>query len=104
MLNSTDFIASLCLYSRYGRKPALIFTNLLQTTFIFLQIFSPSWPVLCVLLFVSSLGQVANYVSAFVLGTWLRHQIVIRNKIRTSCHTSRWSFLLGITAWRYKVT
>lgn len=40
----------------------------IQTVFIFVQIFSNSWTVFVVLLFISGLGQISNYISAFVLG------------------------------------
>lgn len=40
-----------------------------QTIFTFAQVFSPSWTVFSILLFLSGLGQIGNYVSAFVLGT-----------------------------------
>ncbi|XP_044078870.1 solute carrier family 22 member 5-like isoform X2 [Siniperca chuatsi] len=57
------------LSDRYGRKPALFVTMAVQTIFTFAEIFSPSWTVLSILLFISGLGQISNYVSAFVLGT-----------------------------------
>uniref|UniRef100_A0A3Q0S3W2 Major facilitator superfamily (MFS) profile domain-containing protein n=1 Tax=Amphilophus citrinellus TaxID=61819 RepID=A0A3Q0S3W2_AMPCI len=57
------------LSDRFGRKPVLFVTMAIQTVFTFAQIFSPSWAVFCILLFISGLGQISNYVSAFVLGT-----------------------------------
>uniref|UniRef100_A0A3Q2XG83 Solute carrier family 22 member 5-like n=1 Tax=Haplochromis burtoni TaxID=8153 RepID=A0A3Q2XG83_HAPBU len=57
------------LSDRFGRKPVLFLTMALQTLFTFVQIFSSSWTVFCILLFISGLGQISNYVSAFVLGT-----------------------------------
>ncbi|KAK5858886.1 hypothetical protein PBY51_002996 [Eleginops maclovinus] len=57
------------LSDRFGRKPVFFSTMAIQTIFTFVQIFSPSWPVFSTLLFISGLGQISNYVSAFVLGT-----------------------------------
>ncbi|KAM3601502.1 uncharacterized protein V6R79_013839 [Siganus canaliculatus] len=57
------------LSDRFGRKPVLFATMAIQTVFNFIQIFSPSWEVFCVLFFLNGLGQISNYVAAFVLGT-----------------------------------
>ncbi|XP_008286214.1 solute carrier family 22 member 5-like isoform X2 [Stegastes partitus] len=57
------------LSDRFGRKPVLFATMAIQTVFSFVEIFSPSWIVLSILIFISGLGQISNYVSAFVLGT-----------------------------------
>uniref|UniRef100_A0A3Q1BB54 Major facilitator superfamily (MFS) profile domain-containing protein n=1 Tax=Amphiprion ocellaris TaxID=80972 RepID=A0A3Q1BB54_AMPOC len=54
---------------RFGRKPVLFATLAIQTIFSFVGIFAPSWTVLSIILFISGLGQISNYVSAFVLGT-----------------------------------
>ncbi|XP_068187331.1 organic cation/carnitine transporter 2-like isoform X2 [Antennarius striatus] len=54
---------------RFGRKPVLFATMAVQTVFTSIQIFSPSWTALCVLLFINGLGQVSNYMTGFVLGT-----------------------------------
>ncbi|XP_059208236.1 organic cation/carnitine transporter 2-like [Centropristis striata] len=54
---------------KFGRKPVFFVTMALQTIFTFVQIFSPSWTVFSILLFFSGLGQISNYVSAFVLGS-----------------------------------
>nr|XP_057943136.1 solute carrier family 22 member 4-like [Doryrhamphus excisus] len=57
------------LSDRFGRKP-ILFTNLaVQAVFSLAMIASPSWEVLCVIFFCSSLGAIANYLSCFVLGT-----------------------------------
>ncbi|KAL6098314.1 slc22a5 [Pungitius sinensis] len=56
------------LSDRFGRKPVFFATMAIQTLFIFVQIFSNSWVVFVVLLFISGLGQISNYISAFVLG------------------------------------
>ncbi|XP_070773142.1 organic cation/carnitine transporter 2-like [Enoplosus armatus] len=57
------------LSDRFGRKPVLFVTMAVQTIFTFAEIFSPSWTVFSILLFISGLGQISNYQSAFVLGT-----------------------------------
>lgn len=67
-LNLFHHLTSHC---RFGRKPVLFVTMAVQTVFTFAQIFSPSWAVFCVLLFISGLGQISNYVSAFVLGKYI---------------------------------
>ncbi|XP_034746117.1 solute carrier family 22 member 5-like [Etheostoma cragini] len=54
---------------RFGRKPVFFATMAIQTVFSFVPIFSPSWTVFSILLFTSGLGQISNYVAAFVLGT-----------------------------------
>ncbi|XP_050934490.1 solute carrier family 22 member 5 isoform X1 [Lates calcarifer] len=57
------------LSDRYGRKPVFFTTMALQTMFTFCQIFSPSWMVFSILLFFGGLGQIGNYIAAYVLGT-----------------------------------
>ncbi|XP_010899171.1 solute carrier family 22 member 5 isoform X2 [Esox lucius] len=57
------------LSDRFGRKIVLFATMGIQTLSTFLQVFSPSWLVFCVLFFVVGMGQISNYVAAFVLGT-----------------------------------
>ncbi|KAM8835970.1 organic cation/carnitine transporter 2-like [Synchiropus picturatus] len=54
---------------RFGRKPVLFATVALQTICTFLKIFSVSWAMFTVLLFINGLGQMSNYVSALVLGS-----------------------------------
>lgn len=46
---------------------------MLQTLFTFIQVFSPSWEVFSILFFIVGLGQISNYVAAFVLGN---HQMI----------------------------
>ncbi|KAK2828100.1 hypothetical protein Q5P01_019134 [Channa striata] len=53
----------------YGRKIVLFITIAVQTVFTFIQVFSPSWAVFCALHFIVGMGQISNYVAAFVLGT-----------------------------------
>ncbi|XP_053187371.1 organic cation/carnitine transporter 2-like [Scomber japonicus] len=57
------------LSDRFGRKPVFFATMAVQTIFSFVQVFSPSWTVFSIFLFFSGLGQIANYIAAFVLGT-----------------------------------
>ncbi|KAJ8348034.1 hypothetical protein SKAU_G00266230 [Synaphobranchus kaupii] len=57
------------LSDRFGRKPILFVTMAIQTLFTFFQVFSPSWEVFSVLFFIVGLGNISNYVAAFVLGT-----------------------------------
>ncbi|KAM4620992.1 organic cation/carnitine transporter 2 [Polymixia lowei] len=57
------------LSDRFGRKIVLFVTMAIQTVFTFIQVFSPSWPVFCAMFFIVGLGQISNYVAAFVLGT-----------------------------------
>ncbi|KAM6969806.1 organic cation/carnitine transporter 2-like [Aplochiton taeniatus] len=59
------------LSDRFGRKIVLFVTMTVQTVFTFIQVFSPSWPVFCAMFFVIGMGQISNYVAAFVLGTEL---------------------------------
>ncbi|XP_071317526.1 organic cation/carnitine transporter 2-like [Trachinotus anak] len=57
------------LSDRYGRKIVMFVTIAVQTVFTLIQVFSPSWVIFCAVFFVVGLGQISNYVSAFVLGT-----------------------------------
>ncbi|KAM6906976.1 organic cation/carnitine transporter 2-like isoform 1-T2 [Xenentodon cancila] len=57
------------LSDRYGRKLVMFVTIALQTVATFIQVFSPSWTVFCAVFFVVGMGQISNYVAAFVLGT-----------------------------------
>lgn len=59
------------LSDRFGRKPVLFATMMVQTFFTFIQVFSPSWEVFSILFFIVGLGQISNYVAAFVLGAEL---------------------------------
>lgn len=43
-------------------------TIALQAVSRFIQVFSPSWMVFCALYFIVGMGQVSNYIVAFVLG------------------------------------
>ncbi|XP_061104995.1 organic cation/carnitine transporter 2-like [Conger conger] len=57
------------LSDRFGRKNILFVTIGVQTLFIFFQIFSTSWFMFSALFFVVGMGEVSNFVTAFVLGT-----------------------------------
>ena len=54
---------------RFGRKVTLFVTMAVQTVFSLVQVMSVSWVMFCVLYFIVGLGQISNYVAAFVLGT-----------------------------------
>ncbi|XP_034961304.1 solute carrier family 22 member 4 [Zootoca vivipara] len=57
------------LSDRFGRKSVLFATMGVQTGFSFLQIFSTSWEMFTVLFVLVGMGQISNYVVAFILGT-----------------------------------
>ncbi|XP_011824672.1 PREDICTED: solute carrier family 22 member 4 isoform X3 [Mandrillus leucophaeus] len=57
------------LSDRFGRKNVLFATMAVQTGFSFLQIFSNSWEMFTVLFLIVGMGQISNYVVAFILGT-----------------------------------
>ncbi|KFV48935.1 Solute carrier family 22 member 4, partial [Tyto alba] len=57
------------LSDRFGRKNILFSTMAVQTGFSFLQIFSTSWEMFTVLFLIVGMGQISNYVVAFILGT-----------------------------------
>ncbi|XP_026515208.1 solute carrier family 22 member 5-like [Terrapene carolina triunguis] len=56
-------------HQRFGRKKVLFATMGVQTGFSFLQVFSTSWEMFSVLFVIVGMGQISNYVAAFVLGT-----------------------------------
>jgi len=55
-------------FPRFGRKSILFLTMAVQTGFSFLQIFSTSWEMFTVLFLIVGMGQISNYVVAFILG------------------------------------
>ncbi|XP_045141095.1 solute carrier family 22 member 5 [Echinops telfairi] len=57
------------LSDRFGRKKVLFVTMGIQTGFSFLQVFSTNFEMYAVLFFIVGMGQISNYVAAFVLGT-----------------------------------
>ncbi|XP_041048802.1 solute carrier family 22 member 5-like [Carcharodon carcharias] len=67
-------VGSFCcgqLSDRFGRKNVLFGTMAVQTGFSMIQTFSPNWEIFCLLNFLVGLGQISNWVSAFVLGSEL---------------------------------
>lgn len=58
----------LCVLCRFGRKNILFATMAVQTGFSFLQIFSVNWEMFTVLFVIVGMGQISNYVVAFILG------------------------------------
>nr|ABZ10518.1 solute carrier family 22 member 5 (predicted) [Callithrix jacchus] len=57
------------LSDRFGRKNVLFVTMGMQTGFSFLQLFSKNFEMFVVLFVFVGMGQISNYVAAFVLGT-----------------------------------
>nr|XP_023403301.1 solute carrier family 22 member 5 [Loxodonta africana] len=57
------------LSDRFGRKNVLFVTMGMQTGFSFLQVFSTNFEMFTVLFIIVGMGQISNYVAAFVLGT-----------------------------------
>ncbi|XP_058134328.1 solute carrier family 22 member 4 [Dasypus novemcinctus] len=57
------------LSDRFGRKRILFATMAVQTGFSFLQIFSINWEMFTILFVIVGMGQISNYVVAFILGT-----------------------------------
>ncbi|XP_007668009.1 solute carrier family 22 member 5-like isoform X2 [Ornithorhynchus anatinus] len=57
------------LSDRFGRKNVLFVTMGIQTGFSFVQVFSTSYEMFSVLFLIVGMGQISNYVAAFVLGT-----------------------------------
>ncbi|KAM9373379.1 organic cation/carnitine transporter 2-like isoform 2-T2 [Phaethornis superciliosus] len=57
------------LSDKFGRKKVLFATLAMQTGFSFIQIFSTNWEMFSVLFVLVGMGQISNYVAAFVLGT-----------------------------------
>ncbi|XP_024430914.1 solute carrier family 22 member 4 isoform X2 [Desmodus rotundus] len=57
------------LSDRFGRKNILFATMAVQTGFSFLQVFSVNWEMFTVLFVIVGMGQISNYVVAFILGT-----------------------------------
>ncbi|XP_061596477.1 organic cation/carnitine transporter 2-like [Cololabis saira] len=65
-----SFLSGL-LSDKFGRKPVLFGTMAIQAVFTFAAVFSQSWKVFAILLFLTGLGQISNYVSVLVLGVEL---------------------------------
>lgn len=61
--------------SRFGRKNVLFLTMGMQTGFSFLQVFSVNFEMFTVLFVLVGMGQISNYVAAFVLGMDIRLEL-----------------------------
>ncbi|XP_062908740.1 organic cation/carnitine transporter 2-like isoform X1 [Mobula hypostoma] len=57
------------LSDRFGRKAVWFGTMAVQTGFTMIQVFSPNWEIFCLLNFFVGIGQISNYVAAFVIGS-----------------------------------
>ncbi|NXP04043.1 S22A5 protein, partial [Thinocorus orbignyianus] len=64
------------LSDKFGRKNVLFATLAMQTGFSFIQVFSTSWEMFSVLFLLVGMGQISNYVAAFVLGTEILGQSI----------------------------
>ncbi|XP_063301329.1 organic cation/carnitine transporter 2-like [Pelobates fuscus] len=53
---------------RFGRKKVLFATMAVQTGFSIVQVFSVNWEMFTVLFVIVGMGQISNYVAAFILG------------------------------------
>lgn len=90
------FYACICLLkylsslSRYGRKPILFAALALQTVFTFAQVFSGSWIMFLIILFINGLGQMSNFVAALVLGR-IEHLFSYDAKLRARFIRVSWS-------------
>uniref|UniRef100_A0A8C0ZZX9 Major facilitator superfamily (MFS) profile domain-containing protein n=1 Tax=Castor canadensis TaxID=51338 RepID=A0A8C0ZZX9_CASCN len=65
----TSHVLCYVVFHRFGRKNILFATMAVQTGFSFLQIFSINWEMFTVLFVIVGMGQISNYVVAFILGT-----------------------------------
>jgi OCT family organic cation transporter-like MFS transporter 4/5 len=72
--------------NRFGRKPALFTTIIIQVVATFAQIFSPNWEAFSIIFFFVGAGSVSNYVIAYVLG---------RLKISIPCNSCSISCTFG---------
>uniref|UniRef100_A0A3B3V4T4 Solute carrier family 22 member 21 n=1 Tax=Poecilia latipinna TaxID=48699 RepID=A0A3B3V4T4_9TELE len=79
------------LSDRFGRKIVMFATIALQAVSKFIQVFSPSWIVFCALYFIVGMGQVSNYIVAFVLG-----MEVLGPRTRTLFSTAAVSLFFGV--------
>lgn len=60
---------------RFGRKNVLFVTMGMQTGFSFLQVFSKNFEMFTVLFVLVGMGQISNYVAAFVLGMVIKLEL-----------------------------
>lgn len=68
-------LCDLPLLLRFGRKNVLFWTMAMQTGFSFLQVFSVNFEMFTVLFVLVGMGQISNYVAAFVLGMDIRLEL-----------------------------
>ncbi|XP_027129037.1 solute carrier family 22 member 4 isoform X2 [Larimichthys crocea] len=89
------------LADRFGRKPILFATIAVQMAFTFAQVFSVSWTMFTILLFINGLGQMSNFVSALVLGTelFIGNVRVIYASLGTSLAFAIGYMMLPLTAY-----
>ncbi|XP_028321853.1 solute carrier family 22 member 5-like isoform X1 [Gouania willdenowi] len=78
------------LSDRYGRKIVLFACLGIQAVFTLIQLFSSSWTMFCIIHFVVGIGQVSNFVAAFVLGTE-----ILSPRVRTVFSTLGMSVFFG---------
>ncbi|XP_026635870.1 solute carrier family 22 member 5 [Microtus ochrogaster] len=69
-------LCDLPLLPRFGRKNVLFLTMAMQTGFSFLQVFSVNFEMFTVLFVLVGMGQISNYVAAFVLGMDIRLELI----------------------------
>lgn len=53
----------------FGRKKVLFGTMAVQTGFSIIQVFSTNWEMFAILFLIVGMGQISNYVAAFILGS-----------------------------------
>ncbi|XP_028277005.1 solute carrier family 22 member 4-like isoform X2 [Parambassis ranga] len=89
------------LSDRFGRKPVLFATMAVQTFFSFLQVFCTSWILFIILLFIGGLGQIANFVTALVLGAEVLtgHVRVLYSSLGTCLGYAVGYMMLPLTAY-----
>ncbi|KAJ8383078.1 hypothetical protein SKAU_G00038560 [Synaphobranchus kaupii] len=56
---------------RFGRKSLLFLTMAVQTIFSLIQVASVNWEMFSILYFIIGMGQISNYIAAFILGNEL---------------------------------
>ncbi|KAJ8383082.1 hypothetical protein SKAU_G00038600 [Synaphobranchus kaupii] len=56
------------LSDRFGRKSLFFLTMAAQTIFTLIQAVSGSWEMFAILYFINGMGQISNYMAAFILG------------------------------------
>ncbi|TNN39517.1 Solute carrier family 22 member 4 [Liparis tanakae] len=74
----------------YGRKIVLFVSLAVQTLSTLVQVFSPSWTVFCLMFFITGMGQISNFVAAFVLGTE-----ILGRGVRTAFSTAGVNLFFG---------